>query len=184
MKFKIKILLLNILILSFFCPQFCFAEESNNYDVSNSIFIFDDGNIFSESELSTFNTKAQNIKEIYDVEIVVVFTQDISEDIQSFTDNFLKQKEFSDGLIFVVDTHQRAYFFTVFRSNIKKFSFTFSDEVLDYMCEKIVPFLSENDWVNSVDRFLLISEDILFAKDLQFGEFDSLIPEIALANVP
>lgn len=189
---KVKRIGLLLLVSIFILPLLggTAVIAANSIEVDNMV---DEANLLSQEEVDEIDAMLVNMKQKYDMDVVIYTTNRSSADksIVDFADDIYDYNNRGcgpnkDGIIFVIDMEQREWQISTTGYGIT----AFTDYGLEVIEDKIVPYLSDGNYYKAFYEFADLSENyIKAAKDgkaydngNKYKEF-SLLPYLVVAVV-
>ena len=121
-----------------------FAASDRNY-------IFDDAGLLNDSQKEQIQAKLDEISEKYKCDVVVVTTNTLDgKTLTAYADDFQDYNGYSDdGILLLVSMENREMHISTKGNYIE----LLPDKVLDYLADKIVPYLKKGDYYNVFDKY-------------------------------
>ena len=155
MKRVISVLFVCFLFVSLSLPSF--AEEFTNPP------IVDEAGYLMQSELDSLSKELEQIRENYGFEVAIYTESDMTSDsAEASADDIYDYKgygsgENDDGILLYICSDTREYHFTTHGKGREYFN----NNGLIYIEQKVVPFLSENDYYEASKTYIETSEELL-----------------------
>ena len=117
--------------------------------------LVDDANLLSKSEEKALLKKLDEISERQDLDIVIVTTYSLEgKTPTAYADDFFDYNGYGygsdrDGILFLVSMEDRDWAISTSGYGIK----VFTDAGLDYIEDKVIPYLSDGDYADGFDKF-------------------------------
>lgn len=118
--------------------------------------IFDEANLFTETEEEKMQEIAASLAEQFELDIVIVTTDDNrGKTSEQYADDFYDENGFgygetADGMVYLINMDDRE----VYISTTGKARDLFSDAEIEEILDAVTPYLAEEDFSGSVDVFL------------------------------
>lgn len=132
----------------------------NNDDLSR---VVDDANLLSQSDEESLTDKIDSLTEKYNFDIVIVTTNSLdSKTPMEYADDYFDYNGYgvgfdNDGILLLVSMEDRDWWISTSGFGIK----AFTDYGIEFIGDKIVPDLSNENYYSSFSTFLDLTDDFL-----------------------
>ncbi len=125
--------------------------------------LVDDADLLTESEESSLMARLDALSDRWDFDVTVATVSSLGgRDIVNFADDWYDESSWrTDGILFLVDMGNREWAFSTAGIGIG----IFGDDDLDYMEDRIIPYLSSGDYDGAFDEYAdLVEQLVSYAK--------------------
>lgn len=121
---------------------------------AKAAYVNDYANLFTSTQRRELAARADSFRDNYGLDVVILTAPDLyGKSAMSFADDFYDNNGYSpDGVLFLVDMGSRQWHISTSGTAIQ----ALSDRDLEYIEERVVPFLSEGRYYDAFIRFLEI----------------------------
>lgn len=166
----------------------CFMLSASALQFNSNTYVVDDANLFSGMEEMQLSRKAAAISERYDVGVYIITVDDFRSyynvsSIESFIrrafdDNHLGLGSDRSAVAFALSLEDRDYAVDTCGKNAK---YAFNDTGLDWMIDRFIDQLRNNDFYGAYSTYLTCCEEYLAAAEEGEPVGETKIPSIVAA---
>lgn len=153
-----------------------FALALPCYAQLDSPYMIDDADLLSDYEEQYLLTEIENLQDEYGYDIIIHTTYDTDgKDIVSYCDDYYDNGGYAeDGLIFVISMAERDYYTSTCGTLVD----SLPDYQIDYICNSVVPYLSQGSYYNAFEEYLRGlnsyfggNEDSYISPDIHYDDY-------------